>query len=96
MLIFHGWRTLLAIPLFLVTAAVGSGITTNLGVGILVGGLAIGAMGLYINRSIPGEDPATGAQITRKSRFGFFFVPLQYWGIIIPIFAIVMMIVYGK
>jgi len=95
MLIIHGWRTLLAIPLFLVMAAIGSGITMNLGVGILVGGLAIGAMGLYINRGIAGEDPATGAPITRKARFGFFFIPLQYWGIIFPVLGLVMMMVFN-
>ena len=91
MLIFSGWRTLLAIPLFLVMVAIGSAVTMNVGVGVIVGGLAIGAMGLYINRGIPGEDPATGARITKKARFGFFFIPLQYWGIIIPVLGLVVM-----
>lgn len=83
MLIFNGWKSLLAIPVLVLGFLVGGVPARNPGVGLLVGGVCVTALGLYLNRVQPYEDPATGQTMHRKERTGFFWIPLPIWGVIV-------------
>ena len=82
MVIFSGWKSLLAIPVLVVGFLVGGVPTANPGIGLVVAGIGVGALGFYLNRTQAYEDPATGQTLHRKERNGFFWIPLQAWGII--------------
>ena len=81
MIIFNGWKSLLA-PLLLAGALA---LLPNAG-GTILGGVLVGAYGLYINRW---RETPTGRV---KSKNGFFWVPLQYWGLVIAVLGVVSLI----
>jgi hypothetical protein len=92
MIIFNGWKSLLAIPVLLLGAVVGLLATRGLAGGLLLGGVLVAALGFYLNRWQTHEDPATGASMRRRERQGFFWIPVQFWGLVfvaLGIFALV-------
>ncbi len=66
------------------------------GLAVILAGLGAAAFGFYVNRWRTYEDPATGDEMKRKERNGFFWIPLQYWGIVITVLGIVVMVNMGR
>ncbi|MEU3015776.1 MULTISPECIES: hypothetical protein [unclassified Nocardiopsis] len=94
MIIWRGWGILViliaavfTVPLgFLAAETVGSE-SAGLGAGA---GLLLGAVGVYfagakLNAPKQGFHPGTGQPVEYRNAHTFFFVPMQYWGFILPI-----------
>jgi hypothetical protein len=89
MILFNGWKSLLAIPLLVLVFFVIGVPTMSPGIGAIAAGAAVGGLGFYLNRERPYEDPATGQTLYRKERNGFFWIPLQMWGVIVIVLGVV-------
>lgn len=89
MIIFNGWKSLTAIPALLIGFLVGGIVGRTASFGLIFAGVTIAALGFYLNRVQQREDPATGQLLEYKERNGFFWIPVQYWGILIGVLGVV-------
>ena len=66
------------------------------GVAFLLSGIAVYFVGLYFNNK-PGRvmiDKATGREIVLRRVHSMFFIPMEYWGIILAVGGIVLFFVH--
>ncbi len=74
------------------TGGVGLGLSQDAGVALGLGGAAIvnWFVGVWLNRR-PGReliDTQTGARVILRRRHRLFWVPLQYWSVVMAVFAV--------
>ncbi|WP_017613005.1 hypothetical protein [Nocardiopsis salina] len=102
MIIWTGWGIL--VPLFLIlgigiTGAVGEEVlppeasTYGFVVGALLSSLAIFLLGRKLNKPEQGFHPKTGEPVVYRNRHTFFFVPMQFWAVIVPTIGLVVTVV---
>lgn len=75
MIVFSGWRTLLAFPILGGALALVHG-----GAGALLGGVLVTVLGFWLNYGLPGRPSADGTSIVR-TRYAVFWISVQYWGL---------------
>lgn len=68
------------------------------GVGLLLASIAIYCLGRYLN-SRPGKvmiDKATGREFVLRQRHTLFFIPMQYWAIILALLGVAFFFIQVK
>ncbi|SHG56630.1 hypothetical protein [Streptoalloteichus hindustanus] len=99
MLVWTGWGVLVFVLLALGGGG-GTGIGVALGgatdhanlgtaVGLAVAGVAIWFLGQRLNRPVQGFHPQTGQPVMFRNQHRFFFVPMQYFGPLAGVGAVV-------
>ncbi len=87
MILFNGLKSLIAVPIALLGFMLLFQVSA--GAGAILAGVLVAAFGFYVNRWKAEDDIHTGERRMVKERNGFFFIPLQYWGIAIALLGIV-------
>ncbi|MCG8459152.1 MAG: hypothetical protein MI919_22990 [Holophagales bacterium] len=106
MIVWSGWGILVPILVFLVLIATQLVTEALFGKGsygasehaqaiaFAVSAVLVGLVGTYMNRKIRIEiDEVTGDGFNVQSRHSFFFIPFQYWGLIV--LALGLTLAYG-
>ncbi|HIY39865.1 MAG TPA: hypothetical protein H9836_01905 [Candidatus Nocardiopsis merdipullorum] len=98
MIIWQGWGILVVLIGALFTAPLGFGAASLLGednaavgagTGLILAAIAVYLAGNKLNAPVQGYDPSTGQPVMYRNRHTFFFVPMQYWGFILPVLGVI-------
>lgn len=97
MIIWRGWGILvlliaaaIAVPCGIVAGSLMGSQASGLGgaVGCVLAAVAVYFVGQKLNAPKQGFHPATGQPVEYRNSHTFFFVPMQYWAFILPVFAV--------
>lgn len=102
MIIWTGWGIL--VPVLLALGIGGTGAlgeeflppeasTYGFVAGALISAVLIYLIGRKLNKPEQGFHPKTGEPVVYRNRHTFFFVPMQYWGAIVPVVGLVVTVV---
>lgn len=97
MIIWQGWGILVVLIGALFTVPLGFGAASLLGsdsagigagTGLILSAVAVYLAGSKLNAPVQGYHPSTGQPVLHRNRHTFFFVPMQYWGFVLPVAGI--------
>ncbi len=92
MVLFSGWKSIAALVAVALVFGAASKISDNqvfLAVVLALSGVAVFLFGRAVNQPIVAQHPQTGEPATYRPRNGFFFIPLQYWGVLLVVLGVV-------
>ena len=87
MLVFSGWGSLGGLVIAGVVFWLIEAVTSSERLAAVVAGLALFVLGLLLHAQPDRvlQDSATGEEVVLRERHTLFWIPIQYWGIVIAI-----------
>lgn len=85
MIVFSGWGSIVGLFGAGLVAMLIESTTGSLGAATVLAGVVLAGFGWWVN-GLPGRelvDPDTGEAVVLRTRHTLFWIPIQYWGLVL-------------